>query len=274
MYKVKLQSFEGPFDLLVYLIESAEMNIYDIRISEITTQYLDYIRQMEEQEIRVAQEFMVLASSLIEIKSRMILPRTVIDDEEIVQEDPRTELVQRILEYKKFKEVSGFFREQEEHMSHVYDKPQEDISVYTDNPDEYLSLSLDQFMQAFNLFISRKQRIEAVRKHYTRVERERSVMERKAGKMLGKVRADREGIFSFRDFINDKKDKYDIIVTFSLLLDMVKERVLKARQRSNYGNIEVSAGVNIERDDILDKYSPEEFGKEEMNEQQDNQISI
>lgn len=177
MYKVKLQSFEGPFDLLVYLIESAEMNIYDIRISEITTQYLDYIRQMEEQEIRVAQEFMVLAASLIEIKSRMILPRTVIDDEEIVQEDPRTELVQRILEYKKFKEVSGFFREQEEHMSHVYDKPQEDISVYTDNPDEYLSLSLDQFMQAFNLFISRKQRIEAVRKHYTRVERERSVME-------------------------------------------------------------------------------------------------
>ena len=274
MYKVKLQSFEGPFDLLVYLIESAEMNIYDIRISEITNQYLDYIRQMEEQEIRVAQEFMVLAASLIEIKSRMILPRTVIDDEEIVQEDPRTELVQRILEYKKFKEVSGFFREQEEHMSHVYDKPQEDISVYTDNPDEYLSLSLDQFMQAFNLFISRKQRIEAVRKHYTRVERERSVMERKAGKMLGKVRADREGIFSFRDFINDKKDKYDIIVTFSLLLDMVKERVLKARQRSNYGNIEVSAGVNIERDDILDKYSPEEFGKEEMNEQQDNQISI
>lgn len=274
MYKVKLQSFEGPFDLLVYLIESAEMNIYDIRISEITTQYLDYIRQMEEQEIRVAQEFMVLAASLIEIKSRMILPRTVIDDEEIVQEDPRTELVQRILEYKKFREVSGFFREQEEHMSHVYDKPQEDISVYTDNPDEYLSLSLDQFMQAFNLFISRKQRIEAVRKHYTRVERERSVMERKAGKMLGKVRADREGIFSFRDFINDKKDKYDIIITFSLLLDMVKERVLKARQRSNYGNIEVSAGVNIERDDILDKYSPEEFGKEEMNEQQDNQISI
>lgn len=274
MYKVKLQSFEGPFDLLVYLIESAEMNIYDIRISEITTQYLDYIRQMEEQEIRVAQEFMVLAASLIEIKSRMILPRTVIDDEEIVQEDPRTELVQRILEYKKFKEVSGFFREQEEHMSHVYDKPQEDISVYTDNPDEYLSLSLDQFMQAFNLFIQRKQRIEAVRKHYTRVERERSVMEKKAGNILGKVRADRDSVFNFRDFVNDKKDKYDIIVTFSLLLDMVKERVLKARQRSNYGNIEVSAGVNIERDDILDKYSPEEFGKEEMNEQQDNQISI
>ncbi len=270
MYKVKLESFEGPFDLLVYLIESAEMNIYDIRISEITTQYLEYIRQMEEQEVRVAQEFMVLAASLIEIKSRMILPRTVLDEEDTIQEDPRTELVQRILEYKRFKEISGFLKEQEEHMSHVYDKPQEDISEYTDNPDEYLSLGLEQFMQAFNLFIQRKQRIEAVRKHYTRVERERSVLERKAGKILGKVRADKDSVFNFRDFVNDRKDKYDIIVTFSLLLDMVKERVLKARQHSNYGNIEVSAGVNIGRDDILDKYSPEEFGKEEINEQQDN----
>ena len=106
MYKVKLQSFEGPFDLLVYLIENAEMSIYDIRISEITTQYLDYIRQMEEQEINVAQEFMVLAASLIEIKSRMILPRSFDEGEEVVEEDPRKELVQRIIEYKKFKEIS------------------------------------------------------------------------------------------------------------------------------------------------------------------------
>ncbi|MBR3375973.1 MAG: segregation/condensation protein A [Firmicutes bacterium] len=267
MYKVKLQSFEGPFDLLVYLIENAEMSIYDIRISEITTQYLDYIRQMEEQEISIAQEFMVLAASLIEIKSRMILPRTFEEGEDVVEEDPRKELVQRIIEYKKFKEISGYLKDQEEHMSHIYDKPQEDISIYTDNPDEYLSLGLDQFIQAFNLFVKRKQRIEAVRKHYTRVERERSVMERKAGKMLGTVRSGIGSVFSFRDFVNDKKDKYDIIVTFSLLLDMVKERVLKATQRSNYGNIEVRAGANIDKDDILNKYSPEEFGKEETNEQ-------
>ena len=99
MYKVKLQSFEGPFDLLVYLIENAEMSIYDIRISEITTQYLDYIRQMEEQEISIAQEFMVLAASLIEIKSRMILPRSFDEGEEVVEEDPRKDLVQRIIEY-------------------------------------------------------------------------------------------------------------------------------------------------------------------------------
>ena len=221
MYKVKLPSFEGPFDLLVYLIESAEMSIYDIKISEITTQYLDYIHQMEEQEISVAQDFMVLAATLIEIKSRMILPRTVMDGEEVIEEDPRTELVQRILEYKRFKEISEKLREREEHMSHIFDKPQEDISMYTDNPEEYLSLSLDQFMQAFRLFIDKKQKIEAVRRHYTRVERERSVMERRAGMILGTVRSGVGKVFNFRDLVNDKKDKYDIIVTFSLLLDMV-----------------------------------------------------
>ena len=87
MYKVKLQSFEGPFDLLVYLIESAEMSIYDIRISEITSQYLEYIKAMEEQNIEVAQEFMVLAASLIEIKSRMILPRITEEGETVIEKN-------------------------------------------------------------------------------------------------------------------------------------------------------------------------------------------
>ena len=104
MYKVKLKSFEGPFDLLVYLIENAEMSIYDIKISEITNQYLAYLKEMEERDVALASEFMVLASSLIEIKSKMILPRATEDGQEIVGEDPRTELVARLLEYKRFNE--------------------------------------------------------------------------------------------------------------------------------------------------------------------------
>ena len=92
MYTVKLQSFEGPFDLLVYLIENAEMSIYDIRISEITTQYMDYIREMQEHDIQVAQEFMVLAASLIEIKSRMILPRITEEGEDAVLGDLLVEI--------------------------------------------------------------------------------------------------------------------------------------------------------------------------------------
>ena len=266
MYKVKLQSFEGPFDLLVYLIESAEMSIYDIRISEITSQYLDYIRAMEEQNIEVAQEFMVLAASLIEIKSRMILPRVNEEGEPVIEEDPRKELVQRILEYKHFKEISEAFRIREERMSHVYSKPQEDISEYLNNPDEYLSLDIGSFAAAFRLFIPRKQRIEAVRKHYTRIERERSTMEHRIGSILKTVRKSLGSVFNFRDLVEDKKDKYDIIVTFSSLLEMAKERVVNVEQKHNYGNIEVSAGENVEKDDILRKYSPEEFREETLNE--------
>ena len=266
MYKVKLTSFEGPFDLLVFLIESAEMSIYDIRISEITSQYLDYIRAMEEQNIDVAQEFMVLAASLIEIKSRMILPRITEDGETVIDEDPRTELVQKILEYKHFKALSEEFRIREERMSHVYAKPQEDISEYLNNPDEYLNLDINSFAQAFRLFIQRKQRIEAVRKHYTRVERERSTMEHRIGSILKAVRGRLDGVFNFRDLVEDKKDKYDIIVTFSSLLEMAKERVVNVEQKHNYGNIEVSAGENVEKDDILRRYSPEEYTEETADE--------
>ena len=100
-YKVKIQSFEGPFDLLVYLIENAQMSIYDIEISSITRQYLDYIEAMQDMDIAVSTEFMVLASSLIEIKSKMILPRISQSGEVIMEDDPRSELVERILEYKK-----------------------------------------------------------------------------------------------------------------------------------------------------------------------------
>ena len=88
-YKVKLQSFEGPFDLLVYLIENAQMSIYDIEISIITSQYLDYIKAMKEMDVNISTEFMVLAASLIEIKSKMILPRVTESGEEIAETDPR-----------------------------------------------------------------------------------------------------------------------------------------------------------------------------------------
>ena len=106
MYKVRLQSFEGPFDLLVYLIETAEMSIYDIKISQITNQYLEYLQAMQERNIAVATEFMVLAASLIEIKSKMILPRVSQEETALTEEDPRTELVERLLEYKRFKQAA------------------------------------------------------------------------------------------------------------------------------------------------------------------------
>ena len=258
-YKVRLQTFEGPFDLLVYLIENAEMSIYDIKISEITSQYLAYIQTMQEMDVHVASEFMVLASALIEIKSKMILPRMVDPgDGNVVEEDPRTELVARLLEYKRFKQAAEILQEQEERCTHIYEKPQEDISAYLDEPDEYLRLDLAQFANAFNLFIQKKQKVDSVRKHYTRIERERARMEERISYIAGMLRKSIGQIFSFKEFIHDKKDRYDVVVTFVSLLEMAKNRIVQVDQKSTYGDIQVSAGQNVDGTVSLDV--PESMG--------------
>ena len=252
-YKVRLQTFEGPFDLLVYLIENAQMSIYDIKISEITSQYLAYIQTMQETDVYVASEFMVLASALIEIKSKMILPRMVdAGDGGVVEEDPRTELVQRLLEYKRFKQAAEILAEQEERCSHIYEKPQEDISAYLEEPDEYLRLDLAQFAAAFNLFIQKKQKVDSVRKHYTRIERERARMEERISYIAGVLKKSIGQFFSFKEFIHNKKDRYDVVVTFVSLLEMAKNRIVHVEQSSTYGDIQVTAGQNVDGTVSLD----------------------
>ena len=256
-YKVRLQTFEGPFDLLVYLIENAQMSIYDIKISEITSQYLAYIQTMQETDVYVASEFMVLASALIEIKSKMILPRMVdATGGGVVEEDPRTELVQRLLEYKRFKQAAEILAEQEERCSHIYEKPQEDISAYLEEPDEYLRLDLAQFAQAFNLFIQKKQKVDSVRKHYTRIERERARMEERISYIAGVLKKSIGQFFSFKEFIHNKKDRYDVVVTFVSLLEMAKNRIVHVEQSSTYGDIQVSAGQKVDGTVSLDIPSP------------------
>ena len=243
-YKVSLPTFEGPFDLLVYLIENAKMSIYDIQISVITEQYMDYIEKMQAMDFTVAAEFMVLAATLIDIKSRMILPRYAGegDDEFAVEDDPRTELVSRILEYKKYKDLAEILQEAASEAALIYDKPQEDISIYTDNPDEYLSMSLDKFVSAFQDFLQREKRLAEVRAHYQRVEREKATIESRIGYIRNKLRSIiSQGLkrLSIRELIPNKKDRYDVIVTFVSVLQMMKDRLLDAEQKRNYADIMV-----------------------------------
>lgn len=127
-YKVRLREFEGPFDLLVYLIENREMSIYDIRISEITRDYLEYLSTMKEMNVNVSSEFLVLAAELLNIKSKMMLPQPAPEGPGVVPEDPRNALVERILAYKMCKIQSAMLKEQQESMENIFEKPQEDIS--------------------------------------------------------------------------------------------------------------------------------------------------
>ncbi len=122
-YKIVLESFEGPMDLLLHLIDEAEIDIYDIPINEITEQYIDYITKMEEMDLEVTSEFLVMASTLLEIKSKMLLPQVDKNDGEqleMEEADPRLELVKRLVEYKKFKYASRELRNYEEIQKKVF----------------------------------------------------------------------------------------------------------------------------------------------------------
>ena len=255
-YKVRLDVFEGPFDLLVYLIESARMSIYDIKVAEITSQYIKYLEEMQQMNVAVSSEFMVLAAELIDIKSKMLLPRKQDPDSDEPLEDPRTDLVARILEYKKFKVASEMLREGELAGFHIYEKPQEDISEYTESPDEYLKLDIDQFVNAFNAFLQRKKKIEDIKRRYERIERQRISAEHRMQFIQSLFREDPHKNIPFGDMVQDKSDRYDIALSFSSMLEMIKQTKLTAEQKRIFGEIMVSATDRI-NEEVVAESEPE-----------------
>lgn len=242
-YKVKLDVFEGPFDLLVYLIENAQMSIYDIQVAEITRQYLAYIEKMKQMDVAVAAEFMVLAAALIEIKSKMLLPRITMDQAgNLVEEDPRSELAQRLLEYKRFRNAAEQLEEQEERAMRIFEKPKEDISQYIGEPDIYLSLDLRQFVAAFNLFLNKKKKLEEIRTNYTRREEHRMSAESKIAFIRGIFKMKNRRTVSFRELLVSGEDKYEVVLTFASLLEMARQKTVKLRQPVPFGEIKISEG--------------------------------
>jgi segregation and condensation protein A len=233
-YKVKLDIFEGPFDLLVYLIERSGLNIYDVNISEIISRYIEYVSAMHKYDPEGAAEFMVLAATLIRIKSRTLLPS---DKKEDVppEEDIRDELARRLEDYKKIRYLAQYLRQRESQTAHIYTKPREDISVYTDSPQENLEISINQFMSAFKAFLERKKNVEDVKKRYQRIDRERMTMEIKSEHIYAHVK--RSQMINFTSLINDFNDTYDIVLTFAAVLEMLKSGMINASQDSIFGDI-------------------------------------
>ncbi|GAB1475853.1 segregation/condensation protein A [Bacillota bacterium] len=235
VYKVKLDVFEGPFDLLVYLIENAEMSIYDIRVSEITKQYMEYVESIQKTDALLAGEFMVLAASLIEIKSKMLLPRKSIEDGTDLSGDPRSELVQRILEYKKYKMAASCLEEQESKLQRIHTKPGEDLSIYTMEPDIYLNLDLIPFVKAFHLFLQKKRRLEEIQKRYNVVRQQQMTVESRIEqikRMFGLKKR-----LKFRDIIGSERSRQNVVLTFLSMLELIKQKAVKFNQNTNFGEI-------------------------------------
>lgn len=246
-YKVKLDIFEGPFDLLVYLIERSGMSIYQVNISEITEQYMEYVDALEEIDPDTASEFMVLAATLIQIKSAMLLPSAKKEDGTVAEEDPRDELARKIDEYKKIKYLSEQLKMKEYEASRVFTKPQEDISAYTDEPEEYLNVDMDQFIRAFRVFIEKRQNIAVVKKRYESIARERMTMEAKSIQMY--ERLEKWGKLDFSQLIDDDADTYDIVLTFVTLLEMLRSGEISVEQETMFGDIHIVYNGRKERED-------------------------
>lgn len=243
MYKVRIEKFEGPFDLLIYLLENAKMDIYDIKVAEITEQYIAYLKEMEDLNIEVETEFIVLAAVLIRLKSHMLLPRVSDNpDDDVIVEDPRMELATRILDYMRTKKSAEMLQEREEYNLAIHEKPAEDLSKYVGEPDEILKASDEQLVNAFILFLTRKKKIEEVQRRYQRVRRRKESIESRIKdmtKMLElRLTPDVSGI-SFMELLPEEPDRYDITLSFMSLLSMIKNQGYDAEQQENFGEITV-----------------------------------
>lgn len=240
---VTLEKFEGPLDLLLHLIEKNKINIYDIPIADITEQYMEYIRQMQEQDMEVMSEFLVMAATLLNIKSKMLLPQEEPENEEEAA-DPRRELVERLLQYKMYKYASLELSDRQIDAGRVLFKncsmPPE-IAGYRKpvNTKELLSdLTLQKLHSIFEAVMKKQvDKIDPVRSKFGRIEREEVSMSKKMHEI--QEYALREHRFQFKALLMEQHDKMDVVVTFLCILELMKLGRMHVVQEEIFDDIEI-----------------------------------
>ena len=221
---VKLEAFEGPLDLLLHLIEKNKVDIYDIPISEITAQYLEYIRELSG-DMNVMSEFLVMAATLIDIKCRMLLPAEV--NEEGEEQDPRAELVEKLLEYKMYKYMSYELKDRQlDAAKNLYraQKIPEEVAAYRP-PLDYEELmgdmTLNKLHDLFQSILKKQEnKIDPIRSSYGTIVKEEIDMDVKTFYVEDFARKNKT--FSFRRLLENQKSRMEVIVTFLIILEMMK----------------------------------------------------
>jgi segregation and condensation protein A len=234
--KFKLETFEGPLDLLLHLIQENEVDIYDIPIVQITEQYLTYIREMPEMELDVTTEFLVMAATLLSIKSRMLLPKPPVEDDIVYgpEQDPRYELVQRLLEYKKFKELAERLKDRELARSLIFSREPIEFSQYTpEQVDEPLKgLSLADIMFTFQNIVKRT----VVKNRVAKIHRDERSVKEQIGLLLDRFRAPGDKLL-FSSLIAEEATKDNLVVTFLAMLELMKMRRITCYQHNVFEDI-------------------------------------
>lgn len=231
-YKFVINDFEGPLDLLLHLIKTSEVDIYDISIEKVTEQYLSFIKSMEEMNLNIASEYLVMAAELIEIKSKLLLPNKKELDEDEYEEDPRENLINRLLEYKKYKDMIDTFKSLEEERKDIFTKEPINLSEYKEVKTENNGdITLDDLVNALNNFLKRKEDEKPIQTKITK--KELSVTERTS--QIRNILKKKKKV-SFFDLFEIKTREY-VVVTFLSILEMAKFGEINIIQEDNFNNI-------------------------------------
>ena len=243
---VKLQVFEGPLDLLLYLLDKNKVNIYDIPIVEITAQYMEYIAEMKRQDLDVLSEFLVMAATLIDIKSKMLLPRDPDDEEE--ETDPRAELVQQLLEYKMYKCMAYELKDRQVDAQRVmFKKPTipEEVLEYQEplNVEELVSdITLAKLNEIFKSIMRKQQdKIDPLRSKFGKIEKEEVSLEEKTEYLENYATTHKH--LSFRSLLEAQSSKVEVIVTFLAILELMKTGKILISQEHIFDDIQIDSKI-------------------------------
>ena len=234
---IKIEKFEGPFDLLFYLIEKNEIDIYDIPISQITDQYIDYLHAMHQLDLEIASEFLIMAATLLHIKSKMLLPSRKETENE--PEDPREELITRLIEYKKYKHISTELKEREKEFKKIFYKQSETYDF--EYRPKLLNISADELKNVFqNILRKNKEKVNNTNEGNIRqiLKAEKVTLKSKIREVLKILKS--KPFFKFSDeYSLKKKSKTEVVTGFLAILELSKLKRADIRQKKIFSDITV-----------------------------------
>lgn len=233
-YKVLLDVFEGPLDLLLYLIKKEEVDIHDIPIEKITSQYMQYIDLMKMLDLNFAGEFLVMAATLMMIKSRMLLPVESRPELEEDEDDPRWDLVRQLVEYKKFKDAAFHLEVLEEKQEQVFTRDGEGIKLGSDRDVALKDVSIFDLITAFNDALSRVKQ-EELREIFS----DRFTVADKIDHICERLRGNRQ--LSFKELVTGMRSRNEMVCVFLAILELIRLKQIQAKQRDQFGDIVIVA---------------------------------
>ncbi len=229
MYEVTIDNFSGPMDLLLHLIKESKMDIMNIKLEIIVDEYLDYIKKMDEMNLDIASSYLVMAAELLEIKSRMLLPK----QEEEEEDDPKEQLINRLILYQQYKDQIDSFKKLESERGTYYTKIPSNLSEYQTDEKKVLieNVTLDDLVEAFEKFL---ERVDLEKPIHTKVTKKELSVEERITNIKNKFKKEKR--INFFDLFDVKTKEY-VVVTFLAILEMAKNKELFIYQDNNFDNI-------------------------------------